>query len=441
MHKLIVCEVREVQEIKGAENIQIAYVLGEPVVVSKDIKVGYVGLYAEPDLQLSEEYCKMNNLFRASEENIDQSKSGFFDSNRRVRAQPFMGVKSCGYFAPMESLVYCEENQYLDLVVGDQLDELNGFKLCKKYISEKTLKAMAHAQAQGKKKLKKVETPLFAQHIDTEQFKYNINRLRKGMILSFHHKQHGSSHRQSNTLVRRYKEYDYFGGELVRLWDRLRSNSDVVETWEHVLGTRRVILSEKNKDKQGYHGSDQWRFDWFDALKPFVTKGLSIYGEITGWANGKPIMGEHDIKTLKDKRYTKKYGNSVTYSYGNREGSNSLLIYRITQTLEDGTSWDYTPQQVEKWCGDRGFNPSLRVHEDIVYDGDEDKLRALVEELVERPDVLTEDYLDKSHISEGIVIRADCQKATPILLKAKSRAFRICEGIYKEDNIDAEDVS
>src|SRR5690606_29317689 len=104
MHKCIVSKVEKTIEIPGADNIQIGIVLGESVVISKDIGEGYVGLFFPVDLQLSEEFCRINNLNRDSTKNADQTKKGFFDANRRVRAQPFLKVKSQGYFADIESI-------------------------------------------------------------------------------------------------------------------------------------------------------------------------------------------------------------------------------------------------------------------------------------------------------------------------------------------------
>src|SRR5690606_32885291 len=71
MHKIIVAKIDRVIEIPGANTIQEAVVLGEHIVVSKDISVGDVGLFCPVDLQLSEQFCYENNLFRDKEKNKD----------------------------------------------------------------------------------------------------------------------------------------------------------------------------------------------------------------------------------------------------------------------------------------------------------------------------------------------------------------------------------
>jgi hypothetical protein len=152
-------------------------------------------------------------------------------------------------------------------------------------------------------------------------------------------------------------------------------------------------------------------------------------------------MGSHNVKTLKDKAYTKKYGDTMVYKYGCPEGNYKFYAYRVTYTTVDGTEVDLTEPQLVAWCEQRGIEPPLDLVEPFVYDGDKDKLVELVDQLTDRPEVLTEDYRDPSHVNEGVVIRVDGQGLTPKFYKNKSKAFRIMEGIYKEENVDEEDAS
>lgn len=177
-----------------------------------------------------------------------------------------------------------------------------------------------------------------------------------------------------------------------------------------------------------WHGSEQFRFDVADTIKPYLEKGMTVYGEIVGYANGRPIMPDHNIKLLKDSRYTKKYGDVVRYSYGCKEHEWKFHVYRITYLNHEGQNIDMTQAQMEKWCNDRDIPTTLEVHPPIIYDGDVDKLRELVHSLTEREEVLTESYIDPSHLSEGIIIREENGSMTPKFYKSKSYAFRVCEG-------------
>lgn len=420
-HKCIVAKIDRTVAIEGADRIHIAFVLGEQVIVSKDWQEGMVGLFFPVDLQLSEQYCKENNLFRDSTKNMDETKKGFFEASRRVRAQPFLKVKSTGYFASLDSLDYLGK---VNLKLGDQFDELNGVLVCEKYISEKAKQKIANSST---KKVKLVEFPTFNKHVDSEQFKHFAERIEAGSILYFHAKVHGTSfrvgHLPRTITLPRWKEYV---NRFVPVFK--------TEVMDHVVGTRNVII--ENQDKEGFHGSEAFRFEVADILGTFIEPGMTIYGEIAGYANGRPIMPNHSVKALKDKRYTDKYGNENVYSYGCPEGQYRFHIYRITHQKLNGESVDMTQEQLEKWCDNRGLTRTVDVHPKMVYDGDVQKLRDLVEELTERPDVLTEDFINPQQIGEGIIIRVDNGKGTPDFYKSKSYAFRVMEGLAEADDME-----
>lgn len=429
-YKCFVAQISSVVEIVGADKIQTAMVLGEQVVVSKDWGVGRVGLFFPADTQLSEEFCKNNNLFRKSHLNLDTEKTGFFDENRRVRCQPFLKVRSEGFFCDVEALNYASPKE---LSIGDSFDTVNGRSLCEKYISPATQKAL-NAAAKNKKKTATKETPMFAKHVDSAQFRQMSNIVQKGDLLSFHAKVHGTSSRNS---------YSKVVVNPVTLWQKFMKKLGMFkgETWTYLTGTRNVVLHE-DQYKEGFHGNEQFRFDVMEILKPHLDKGMTVYGEIAGYANGKPIMSPHSTKGLKDKKLNKKYGNEVIYKYGCAEHEFRFHAYRISTTNEDGGEIDLSDQQVKTWCADRGILSTVDVHPPMIFDGDKDKLIELVEYLTELPDTLTEDVIDPSHISEGIIIRVDKGGFIPKFLKNKSYAFKVAEGILKESgDLDLEESS
>lgn len=423
-HKAIVAKIDRTVPIEGADRIQIAFVLGEQVIVSKELEVGYIGVFFPVDLQLSEEYCKQNNLFRDSSLNVDSTKKGFFENTRRVRAQPFMKVRSSGYFAGLDSLDYVGQ---VKLKLGDQFDELNGIKICEKYISEKAKQRLAN---QKTKSVKVAQFPSFMKHVDSEQFKHFADRIEKGSILYFHAKVHGTSFRVG--YLPKHIELPKWKKKVNRFIPIFKEKE-----MSYVVGTRNVII--ESEEKEGYHGSEGFRFQVAEVLKPFLEEGMTVYGEIAGYANGKAIMPNHDIKALKDKRYTDKYGNVNEYSYGCPEGQFRLHVYRITRETLSGVQVDMSQAELESWCDNRGITRTIDVHPKMVYDGDVEKLRTLVEELTERPDVLTEDYINPNQIGEGIIIRVENGKTTPDFYKSKSFAFRCMEGLV--DTMDIETLS
>ncbi|QDP59430.1 MAG: putative RNA ligase [Prokaryotic dsDNA virus sp.] len=426
----IIAKIAKTEQIEKADNIQVAYVLGEPVIVSKTAKEGDLGVYFPAETQLSHDYVSDNGLYRNSENNKNPKAKGFFEDNRRVRAQPFLGVKSCGYFAGLESFHFTGYD-ISKLELGMMFEELNGVPIAQKYINPRTKKAQANQRTKARKKQ---ETPLFHQHVDTDQFKYHVDRIPAGSIISIQAKGHGTSARYSHTLVE--KELPW--------WKRLVNKVvPIFETqeWDYVAGTRRVVLKNSQKDKEGFHGNEGFRFEILEQLKPFLNRGVTVYGEIVGFANGKPIMGTHDVTKLKDKQFTKKYGKEITYTYNCLPDEYKFYAYRVTITSIDGTEIDLTQSQFKRWCEDRGIESTLDLVEPFVYRGDSDSLMNVVDVLTEREDNLCEDYRDPSHISEGVVIRVDGETLVPKFYKNKSIPFKILEGIYRENNVDMEDSS
>jgi len=72
---------------------------------------------------------------------------------------------------------------------------------------------------------------------------------------------------------------------------------------------------------------------------------MSIYAEIIGYEKdtAKFIQDSHD--------------------YGCAEGEFKIKIYRITQTSEDGTVYEFTARQIQEWCKFKG----LEVVKELYY--------------------------------------------------------------------------
>jgi hypothetical protein len=431
-HVARVAKIDAVSAIPNADRIQTAHVLGVQVIVNKDAKVGDVGILFDGELQLSEEYCHNNNLFRDKEKNIDKEKSGFFEENRRVRVQKFLKVKSEGLFMPLESVDFTGYDGF-KLSLGDTFNDLNGIKICEKYISVKT-RAFLNSSKNKQKKIKVVEAPLFKEHVDSEQLTYYIDSIPVGSLITIEHKWHGTSGRVTYTKTSRHLSK-------WKQWVNKRLPIFKNEQWEYLAGSRRVVLFPENSDKVGFHGPEKYRFDILEMFKPYLNKNMTIYFEIVGFVNGSPIMGKHDLSKLKDEAYTKKYGKEIVYKYGCLDSEYKVKIYRISITTEDGHSIDYSSQQVVEWCEKRGLLPSKPLINRFIYDGDKDKLLEIVKNVAERPEKLCEDYFDPSHINEGVVVRVDYGNEFPLFLKYKTFPFKVAEGIAKDTSIDIEDAS
>lgn len=444
-HLARIAQIDKVQPIPNADKIQTALVFGFEVIVSKDKQVGDIGVFFEAsDTQLSHEYCHNNNLYRHAELNIDQTKVGYVEDNKKLKVQRFLKVKSEGLFMPLDSLAFTGYD-LTQLKKGDAFEILAGITICQKWMNDKTRNASGRLG--NSKKIKNIQTPCFKEHVDTEQLAYFIDTIPKSANLSITHKMHGTSHRVAYTKTIRKVKTPIINNTYVRHLNRnvqsIRYEDTDVVDYEYVAGSRRVVLLDEHQEKEGYHGSEKWRFDILDQFKPYLEKNMTVYMEVVGYVNGAPIMGEHDITKLKDEQYTKKYGKRIVYKYGCLETEYKIMVYRITMTNDDGVEIDFTPRQLAEWCSRRNIPHTMHLVEQFIYDGDKDKLFALVKNLAEREDKLCEDYIDPSHINEGVVIRVDDHTLVPRFYKYKTFCFRVLENIIKinPDYVDMEDAS
>lgn len=84
-------------------------------------------------------------------------------------------------------------NEEVPQEVGSQFYEIGDSEICRKYISPQTARRL-NAQKSQKKKTH-IEVSNFSKHVDTEQFKCEIDKIEKGSLISIHSKKHGTSGR------------------------------------------------------------------------------------------------------------------------------------------------------------------------------------------------------------------------------------------------------
>jgi hypothetical protein len=105
-----------------------------------------------------------------------------------------------------------------------------------------------------------------------------------------------------------------------------------VEDYDLVYSSRTVIKNDDlNPDKGvGYYSSDVWG-EYGKLLKPYISKGMEIFGEIFGYETGTSRMIQKG------------------YDYGCKVGENRLMIYRIRTKNEDGTHKEWDMKDVVEW--------------------------------------------------------------------------------------------
>lgn len=456
-YSAIVCRI-SVRPHPKADRLQLGTAYGNQVVIDLDVKDGELGIFFPCDGELSEEFCRLNDLFPRFDDQNRRIGGGFFDPrNRRVRAQSFRGEKSDGFWCPLSYL----RSMFFDEVVnnlkdGDQFTCLDGREICRKYETEKTVQAAARAQKQGTPK----KNSFFKEHVDTKQFSYESKKIPVGSVVHLSEKLHGTSARygffEECELLTGWRKWLYAFCGLFAGFVGLP-----VSTAQRKLlvGSRRVQLKSVTSETS-FYGDEGFRFAVTKKLNGNMRPGETIYGELVGYQKWEsPIMGTVSTAGLQDKEFKKIYGDSITYKYGCTVGTSRFFVYRITKTDQDGHVVELSVEQVKARCkvleldyvpefsGPLVVMPgsdrleTMGISFPLVTGGEAGHLQSLekmVEGLLKGPSTL-----DTSHIREGVVIRIDNPDGSTSFLKAKSHEFKVLEGIIKDQEgyIDAEEAS
>lgn len=129
----VIVKVKSLTPLEGLDNLVGAHFFGYQAIVSKDVKVGDVGVLFTAETQLSKDFTKQNSLYRHAELNKNTDKTGFIEDNRRVRAIKLRGNVSNALFMSLDSLSWTKAN--VDkLEEGDTFDTLNGKEICNKFV-------------------------------------------------------------------------------------------------------------------------------------------------------------------------------------------------------------------------------------------------------------------------------------------------------------------
>jgi hypothetical protein len=471
MYQAIITRLRDVRQHPKADRLKLATAAGCTVIVGLDHKDGDLGLFFPPDGQLSKEYAEANNLIRKKDPETGKNIGGFFEENRRVRNIGLRGIKTEGYWAPVQSVMKTlghlntpVPTGSLDALFpeGSQIDSFHEVPLCNKYMTEATLRERKKNSKKEKKK-KRRELPGLARHWDTPQLKHHLHSLRPvPATIVITEKLHGTSGRFGYAKVTRELE-----PQECSWWTRLKSwvtRKPLPETteWKQLSGTRNVILH--TDESGGFYGSHAFRHEAVDILRNKLHKGETVYFELVGYTDsGKPIMSPHGTKKLKDKKFQEKYGDQMIYSYGCTPEKSfpipgvgistirtDLYVYRISRTTEDGHELDMPWSQVKARCAELNVKhvPELfqwRTLENGAWDIWEDAghmgqcIQDTVDEEIDGPS-----SIDESHIREGVCVRIEYNDNTqPKIFKAKSWTFGVLEGYLKDnsDYVDLEEIS
>lgn len=399
--------VRHINELPGMDNVVGVPFMGYQAIVSKDTKVGDIGVLFTAETQLSDQYAAVNNLYRHADRNYDQSpeSAGYLEDNRRVKAMKFRGHQSDALFMPLESLsLFGDIN---DLNVGDTFDHLNGKEICRKYLVKEP--GVQRIDKNAAKKFTRVESQYMPEHYSTDNYFRNFEHLPEDADIVVTQKLHGTSIRIGNTIVKRkltWKE---------RLAKRL--GIKVAETeYDMVYGSRKVIKDANNPNQAHFYDHDLWSLVGA-RYADRVPENFILYGEVIG--------------------YTEDGGEiQKNYTYDLAPGENELYIYRVAVITNQGKIVDLPWDAVKAFCDQAGikYTPELWRGKHRDFEGDDwiDMQYATAG----FPQAVPLNK-GKKFVDEGVCIRAE--GLAPYILKAKSPIFLQHETkMLDEEAVDVE---
>lgn len=462
MYQALITPIQSILQHPNADKLEIAVVCNTHVVVGiGNYQPDDLVIFFETDGCLSEPYCTANGLYEKFEE-IDGVRqrvgTGYLDTNGRIRALNLRSYKSNGLVMPLSSLDFLDFDRSV-LQAGYSFTDIGGIQICKKYETPATKQAREKAK-KDKPRLK--YKTVFHEHVETQNFRRNVQAIPTGATITITEKQHGSSGRigyvytEQETYnpflstVFRYLNLQTPWQPINKAYNWLRQTIEektktTVKGYTYQHGTRRVLL-KKDSNNTGYYGSDAFRWNIADRLLPMLRKGEEIYYEIVGeTTSGTKIQPDHKTVVTGDKKFIKQYGAEVSYDYGVPANTAKAYVYRIAVTNEDGYQWELPWHAVKARCAELGVDhvpehfviPRYDPDIELDWNGFNEKTT----DLISAVEYLSLQSTFPNQFPEGVVVRVDHAGKT-WFLKEKNWYFLAMEGFMKDkpDYVDTEEV-
>lgn len=319
------------------------------------------GIDSEPGLYvyfptaccINPKFLSYANLYRHGELNVDQTKTGMFDDNGRVKAIRLRGELSEGFIIPivvLENWVMSTVNVELKVEEGTEFDSIEHdgktFWVNKKYIPKNTRTPGAPGSGnsgKGKqpKGLDKIIENQFRFHYDTVLIKKCPHVLHPSDLISITSKVHGTSGISAYVLCKQELNWK----QKIARW----LTGEEFDKYDYLYSSRSVIKNQYyNKSVQGgFYGVDVWKYA-DDIVRPCLSKGMTAYYEIIGFLpNGGYIQKNYDYGCLPP------VGDEA-YTYGKHFG---VQIYRVTITNVSGKVHEFSAREVQLWAQMVGLVP------------------------------------------------------------------------------------
>lgn len=424
----------------NADKLNLAEVAGHQLVCAKDAyEDGDTVIFFPEGGQLSHAVCHENDLYRENKgENKTPGVYGYFEENRRVRSIKLRGEISEGFMLNLRCFAFTGAD-LSKIRPGMLITEIGGCEICQKYETRATKQARAKAGGQKRKDINN-----FAKVGETPKFRYMMNSVPEGSLITVSEKVHGTSGRTG--LISILVDVPVEEGFFTEWWRRLRGlpiPTKRVRQFVHVSGSRRMIVAQGQQVSKYTPDGEMiplgYRQRIHNDLMGCLHPGESLYYEIVVVNDQGTSEFHHKMNDKKDqvqKSLRKKYGERMEYTYGVAPGSHKIWIYRITMQNEQGHAVRLGWNQMVKRAGELGIDVCPQLDQ-FIYDGDVEKLNERLAAISDGPSTL-----DSTHIREGVAVHVDSPRMQNVL-KRKGFAFCHLEGIAKNDEtyVDAEEIS
>lgn len=388
-----VVEIKNIVPLPNCDNVVATSIFGFQAIVGKDTQVGDIGIVFPAETQLSDEYCHYNDLYRHGDKNFDQSKKGYIEDNRRIRAIKFRGNVSSCLFVSLYTLRYLiSEAEIYELMgsIGSEFDTIKGSQICQKYVVP--VKVGRSQMVSEKKNFSRVEAKHMPEHLDSDNYHKWGDTIPDDKTLIVTQKLHGTSIRVGNTIVKR--KLNLFEKAAKAVGFKIQETNH-----DYIYGSRKVIKDINNPYQNHFYGSDIWTREG-EKLKGLLPENYLVYAELIGWIGELPIQ--------------------KSYTYNVPKGVVELYIYRIAVVNNEGFITDLSWDQLVEFCKERNLK-----HVPELWRGKKADFKV--------DDWMNKRYLDlgyteavslgenKEIVDEGVCIRIDGIR--PRILKAKCSQF------------------
>ena len=396
-----IVKITNIRKHSNADRLNCTTVFGNNIIVGKDIRVGDMCVYFPLESQLSEEFCKANDLIRRYEVIDGQKvkKGGMFDDNRRVRAQKFRGEFSEGFVLGINSLSsFCDVSK---LKEGDSFNKIKGVDICEKYVIKRRNPSGPLGKRARDVGLDRFVDGQFHFHSNTAHLGRSLREFNLDDVISISYKIHGSSFTARKILVNKG----------AWLWKK--------PVYELVASSRNCVKDMSCKD-------DIW-VKTAKELEDAIPNGYTMYGEIAGFSD----LGGQIQKG---------------YDYGCEPKQKKTFVYRMTYTTPEGRVIELTYPQVKEFCDSMGLETPKLFYTGTVRDycisrGIDVEDRDWRENWLEK---LKEEYNEKDCFmcnnnvpEEGVVIRKDGIHFKAFKLKSSRFLLTETEILDKGEDIES----